>query len=149
MNWRVHLRHRWLSNFNPELWRQLSLILLVLASASCHGERAPDWKNVVQDASPDNLSNPAVTVPTTNDLVVYLDTSASMAGYVTKDGQSIFGKSLRELRYATGTFANSDVKVSVRRVASQVGPPLTDMELTNASQNQNLYNGGETNLAGA
>src|SRR6185369_4414574 len=86
---------------------------------------------------------------TTEELVVYLDTSASMAGYVTRDGQSIFGKALRELRYATGTFGNSDVKVSVRRIASDVGPALTDMELTSASQDQNLYRGGETNLAGA
>jgi hypothetical protein len=72
-----------------------------------------------------------------------------MAGYVTRDGQSIFGKTLRELRYATGTFDNSDVRVVVRRVASDVGPPLTDMELTTASQDQGIYTGGETNLAGA
>lgn len=72
-----------------------------------------------------------------------------MAGYVTRDGQSIFGKTLRELRYATGTFGNSDAKVLVRRIASDVGPALSDMELTTASQDQNLYRGGETNLAGA
>lgn len=138
-----------MANFKPGLCRELSLVVLALAIASCRGDRAPEWKNVVQDPSPDSQSNPAAVVPTTNELVVYLDTSASMAGYVSKDGQSIFGKALRELRYATGTFANSDVKVSVRRVASTVGPALTDMELTNASQNQNLYNGGETNLAGA
>jgi hypothetical protein len=72
-----------------------------------------------------------------------------MAGYVTRDGQSIFGKTLRELRYATGTFENSGAKVLVRRIASDVGPALTDMELTSASQDQNIYRGGETNLAGA
>lgn len=88
-------------------------------------------------------------VDTTNELVVYLDTSASMAGYVTKDGQSIFGKTLRELRFATGTFVNPDAKVLVRRIASDVGPALADMELTSASQDQNVYRGGETNLAGA
>src|SRR6185369_11761275 len=67
----------------------------------------------------------------------------------TRDGQSIFGKTLRELRYATGTFGNSNAKVLVRRIASDVGPALTDMELTTASQDQNVYRGGETNLAGA
>src|SRR6185369_10085363 len=67
----------------------------------------------------------------------------------TRDGQSIFGKTLRELRYATGTFGNSNAKVLVRRIASDVGPALTDMELTSASQDQNVYRGGETNLAGA
>jgi hypothetical protein len=72
-----------------------------------------------------------------------------MAGYVTKDGQSIFGKTLRELRYAAGTFGDSNAKVLVRRIAADVGPALTDMELTSASQDQNVYRGGETNLAGA
>lgn len=72
-----------------------------------------------------------------------------MAGYVTRDGQSIFGKTLRELRFATGTFANSDARVLVRRIASDIGPALADMELTSASQDQKIYRGGETNLAGA
>jgi hypothetical protein len=109
----------------------------------------PDWNKVIGN----NHRPPFITPPpppkTTNELVVYLDTSASMAGYVTRDGQSIFGKVLRELRYATGTFSGSDVKVQVRRVASDVGPALSDMELTIASQDQGVYRGGETNLAGA
>jgi hypothetical protein len=130
----------------------LSLTLelcVILSLAACGGDRAPEWPKILPNATPNGTRTPDSPVPTTNELVVYLDTSASMAGYVTKDGQSIFGKALRELRYATGTFGNSDVKVSVRRIASDVGPALTDMELTNASQDQNLYRGGETNLAGA
>jgi hypothetical protein len=132
------------------LRKKVSLFLqfgVALAIAACT-ERPPDWKYVVKDT--ESTSVPTTpSVPTTNELVVYLDTSASMAGYVTKDGQSIFGKTLRELRYATGTFGNSDAKVLVRRIASDVGPALTDMELTSASQDQNIYRGGETNLAGA
>src|SRR5690349_10925882 len=119
---------------------------VALALAACT-QRPPEWKDIVKTTEPAVAT--ASSVPTTNELVVYLDTSASMAGYVTKDGQSIFGKTLRELRYATGTFGNSDAKVLVRRVAADVGPALTDMELTNASQDQNIYRGGETNLAGA
>ena len=102
-----------------------------------------------QEPNPSPTPSPAHAVETTNELVVYLDTSASMAGYVTRDGQSIFGKTLRELRFATGTFANSDARVLVRRIASDIGPALADMELTSASQDQNIYRGGETNLAGA
>ena len=147
------LRYKWLRHFRSGHWRPLWLSVLVIAMLSFSGctEHPPDWKDILknQPAQPgdgiDSVNHPA----TTNDLVVYLDTSASMAGYVTKDGQSIFGKTLRELRYATGTFGSSDVKVSVRRVASDVGPALSDMELTNASQDQNIYRGGETNLAGA
>jgi hypothetical protein len=121
----------------------------MLSLAACRGDHAPKWEDIGPVATPNGAAIPDSPVPTSNELVVYLDTSASMAGYVTKDGQSIFGKALRELRFATGTFASADVKVSVRRIASDVGPALTDMELTNASQNQNLYSGSETNLAGA
>ena len=131
----------------------LSLQLVVAVSiASCSNScsnRPPDWPQVLKGTNHTPPTPRAPHVDTTNELVVYLDTSASMAGYVTKDGQSIFGKTLRELRFATGTFANSDAKVLVRRIASDVGPALADMELTSASQDQNVYRGGETNLAGA
>lgn len=127
----------------------LSLQLVVVLLLAACSDSPPDWKKVLtaSDTTPTPLPTPAVE--TTNELVIYLDTSASMAGYVTKDGQSIFGKTLRELRFATGTFANSDAKVLVRRIASDIGPALADMELTSASQDQNIYRGGETNLAGA
>ena len=128
-------------------WLVLTMIAGVLA-VSCTPP-PPDWEKVTKNVATGINPPPPTPVKTTNELVVYLDTSASMAGYVTPDGQSIFGKVLRELRFATGTFGNSDVKVQVRRVASEVGPTLSDMELTVASQNQNVYRGGETNLAGA
>ena len=124
------------------------LPVLVLSIAACNGG-PPEWKDVLASATPTPSPLPAPTLETTNELVVYLDTSSSMAGYVAKDGQSVFGKTLRELRFATGTFANSDAKVLVRRIASDVGPALADMELTSASQDQSVYQGGETNLAGA
>ena len=123
--------------------------VFVLSLAACTGEPPPEWKEVLTTADTTPTPSPAPAAETTNELVIYLDTSASMAGYVTKDGQSIFGKTLRELRFATGTFANSDAKVLVRRIASDIGPVLADMELTSASQDQNIYRGGETNLAGA
>ena len=132
------------------VWRAIFLglqFLLVLSLAGCYDD-PPKWDAIPQTTTTP-ASSPTTAVETTNELVIYLDTSASMAGYVTKDGQSIFGKTLRELRFATGTFANSDAKVLVRHVASDIGPALADMELTTASQDQNVYRGGETNLAGA
>lgn len=128
-------------------WLVLTMIAAVF-TLSCT-EPPPDWDKVMKDVSPKTNSAPVPSPKTTNELVVYLDTSASMAGYVTRDGQSIFGKVLRELRFATGTFGDSDMRVQVRRIASDVGPTLSDMELTIASQDQNVYRGGETNLAGA
>lgn len=146
------MRYKWLRHFHSGHWRPiwLSLLLIAVLAFSGCGSKPPEWPDIVKtQASPTpEVNSSAPAPPTTNELVVYLDTSASMAGYVTKDGQSIFGKTLRELRFATGTFG-PDVKVSVRRIASDVGPALTDMELTNASQDQNVYRGGETNLAGA
>lgn len=126
----------------------LSLQTVLIASLAACTNPPPEWpKTINANATSSQTSTPPIE--TTNELVVYLDTSASMAGYVTADGQSIFGKTLRELRFAAGTFANSDAKVLVRRIASDVGPTLADMELTSASQDQNTYRGGETNLAGA
>ena len=128
----------------------LSLQVVLILSLMACGTPPPDWDKVFKGTDPTSTTPPIVTpVETTNELVVYLDTSASMAGYVTADGQSIFGKTLRELRFATGTFANSDSKVLVRRIGSDVGPALADMELTSASRDQNIYRSGETNLAGA
>lgn len=124
---------------------QVMAISFAIVCTSC-SQRAPGWEKV---SGPGSSQTPVQPRATTDELVVYLDTSASMAGYVTRDGQSIFGKTLRELRYATGTFGNSNARVLVRRIASDVGPALTDMELTTASQDQNVYRGGETNLAGA
>lgn len=126
----------------------LGLQVVVILSITACSDPPPDWNKVINNGDPAPASSTS-PVETTNELVVYLDTSASMAGYVSKDGQSIFGKTLRELRFATGTFANSDAKVLIRRIASDIGPPLADMELTSASQDQNIYRGGETNLAGA
>lgn len=129
-------------------WMVFSLqVSIGLATSGCV-VHPPEWKQVVKNEGV-TAPSPLPSAEAINELVVYLDTSGSMAGYVSKDGQTIFGKTLRELRFATGTFGNSDLKVVVRRVAMNVGPPLTDMELTTASQDQSVYSGAETNLAGA
>lgn len=117
--------------------------------AACGEDGPPAWDEVLAHSTRTPEASPMSQVEAGNDLVIYLDTSARMAGYVSKDGQSIFGKTLRELRFATATFANSDAKVMVRHVGSDIGPALADMELTTASQDQNIYSSSETNLAGA
>jgi hypothetical protein len=123
----------------------ISVFLLLLVFPSC-GNWPPDWP--VDTGNPTPTPSP-VRIKTTDELIVYLDESGSMAGYVTRDGQTVFGKALRELRFATGTFVGSDVRVLVRHVGSDVGPPLPDMDLTTASQNPSVYHAGETNLSGA
>src|SRR5262245_18464219 len=96
--------------------------MLLLVFANCGGG-PPDWPEIVRSAK--SASPPSTSsIKTTNELIVYLDESGSMAGYVTRDDQTVFGKALRELRFATGTFAGSDVRVLVRHVGADVGPPL-------------------------
>lgn len=132
--------------------RNTSAVLVfvyVLVFAGCDGN-CPAWNQALKNEASPSDRNPTTTqAQTANELVVYLDTSGSMAGYLSRDGQTIVGKALRELRYATGTFGNSDVKVLVRHVGSDIGPLLPDMDLTTASQDPSLFRAGETNLAGA
>jgi len=91
-------------------------------------------------------------------LVVYVDTSASMAGYVASsrnvatlsdDGMTIFSRTLKEVRNAV-TVMNNQPKIFVRRVDVEVGSPLdSDVELSKYAENRATFNGKETNLAGA
>src|SRR5437773_1653366 len=91
-----------LLRFLPLGW--LTVVSLLLAA--CDGGSCPDWDKALKGYHDVAMASPTPTsVKASNELVVYLDTSGSMAGYVTRDGQSIFGKTLRELRYATGTFS--------------------------------------------
>jgi hypothetical protein len=88
--------------------------------------------------------------PTSNQLVVYLDTSASMAGYVGNDREreTTFSRTLQELRNFV-TLINPPLDVLVRRVDARVGEPLNDMTLSTASIDGRLFNGSDTDLAGA
>lgn len=118
------------------------LLLLAVCFSGCH-EDPPDW-DVTTTASV------TPTPQTTDQLIVYLDTSGSMSGYATKDGQNIFGRTLRAVRDVATSF-KQPVHVSVRYVASVVGDPDPDgaLALQKASINPDVYNGHETDLAGA
>jgi hypothetical protein len=147
---------RFVSNINAK-----TLILLGCLSATilCGCNGAPDppaWEKIISKAESEGVYQ---TSPTTNHLVVYLDTSSSMTGYVSPDGktvfaastdgQTIFSHTLQELRNVVTSLSPS-VDVVFRRVDSSVGPPLfSDLELNQASVNRGTYTGKETNLAGA
>jgi len=101
----------------------------------------------------------AQPVPTTDNLVVYLDTSASMAGYVSPDGkvsfavspegQTVFSKTLLELRNVVTTMSPQP-QIAVRKIDTNVSAPsLNDLDLSQSSINRSYYAGKETNLAGA
>lgn len=141
----------------------LKLIAAVFLSISltngCSSNQSdpPPWK-----VCEDTLTKPNTAqsdAPTTDHLVVYLDTSASMTGYVSPDGgksfagapngQTIFSKTLLELRNVVTTLSPQPA-VAVRRVDTAVSAPsFSDLELSQAAFNRGTFNGRETNIAGA
>jgi hypothetical protein len=73
-----------------------------------------------------------------------------MAGYVSQNGQNVFGATLRALRDTVTSFKNP-LDVVVRDVDTSVKGPDPDgaLALQKASINPKIYGGGETDLAGA
>lgn len=135
----------------------VSVLLCLLAGCNaCSGTGDPPrWD--CQSTKKSQSGNPST--PTTDNLVVYLDTSASMAGYlspngktsfaVSPDGNTIFSKTLLELRNVV-TMMSPQPQVVIRRVETNVSAPsFSDLDLSQAAINRGLYTGKETNLAGA
>lgn len=138
--------------------RLIFVFVSFFAAAACGGGSGdpPRWDSC-QPAKKAQTSG--ASVPTTDNLVVYLDTSASMAGYVSPngktafsaspDGNTIFSKTLLELRNVVTTMSPQP-QIAVRRVDTNVSAPsFSDLDLSQASINRGFYNGRETNLAGA
>lgn len=116
--------------------------------AACNGHCPPPQRQEIVKAINAERSQPAATPATTDELVIYLDTSGSMKGYVSAAGQSVFSRTLRTLREFSTTLAKP-VEVHLRTVESQVGPPQSNAALVRASTDQTLYRGTQTNLVGA
>jgi hypothetical protein len=125
----------------------LTASLLILWLSGCGGTDPVEWEAAGVSASP----TPTPAKPPTEDkLVVYLDTSASMAGYVSQNGQNVFGSTLRALRDTVTSF-KTPLDVAVRYVDVSVTKPDPDgaLALQKASINPKIYGGNETDLAGA
>ncbi|HEV2763449.1 MAG TPA: hypothetical protein VGV38_10775, partial [Pyrinomonadaceae bacterium] len=128
-------------------WRTAFACLALLLCGGCDPD-PPPWESVLDGRQ---VSAVAPRAPeTASSLVVYLDTSASMAGYVSPDrqGQTVYSRSLQELRNLV-SIATPPLDVTVRRVDAAVGAPNPDTFLTQASVDKAVYNGRETNIAGA
>ena len=141
----------------------LKLIIAVFLSISltngCSNGTSdpPPWKICEDTLIQTNKAQASAL--TTDHLVVYLDTSASMAGYlspdggksfaVAPDGQTIFSKTLLELRNVVTTLSPQP-EVVIRRVDTAISAPsFSDLELSQAALNRGMYNGKDTDIAGA
>ncbi|MCD9186027.1 MAG: hypothetical protein LUM44_06320 [Pyrinomonadaceae bacterium] len=92
-----------------------------------------------------------------NNIVVYLDTSKSMRGYisprrernfaVSPNGQTVYSRTLIELKNAA-SLISPDYAVSLRRVAEHLSEPAGAMEIvTGALRRDEFYDGDDTDLA--
>lgn len=102
------------------------------------------------DGVPQAAGDATPAAPASDHIVVYLDTSASMAGYVSKDkrGETVYSRTLQEVRNLS-TILSPPLTVLVRHVHAGVEAPLGDSDLTVSSVTPGIYTGAETDLAGA
>ena len=124
---------------------QALVCLILVASFGCQGTTDPPRWDYISQENPEPTLNP---VKTTDDLVIYLDASLSMPGYVSSDGQTIYSRTLKELRGFATTLA-PNLRVIVRKVGLSLESPQSDLQLAQASVDSNFYNEHETDLAGA
>lgn len=139
-------------------WLAVWVVTLPLvALCACGGADPIPWSKVIPNGGTAEQAPPQAQ--SSDRLVVYLDTSGSMAGYVSPDenqvnfaaspdGATVFSHTLQEVRNVVSTL---DPRVSVvsRMVAAKVEEPSpNDLALGQASINRSAFRGGETNLAG-
>jgi len=121
------------------------LCLFILSSSDCTSPVGPSRKDI--GALRKAASTPKESPATTNDLVVYLDVSAPMKGYLA-DGQSVFSHALKTLREFSATLS-PPVDVHLRKVDKHVGPILPHEEIRMAALDKGIYTGSESNLVEA
>ena len=150
---------RWIvfPRFSLKLSVLVFLSISLLTGCSNSAADPPSWK-ICEDIQTKQTTVKS-DVATTDHLVVYLDTSASMAGYVSPDGaarfaiapdeRTIYSKTLLELRNVV-TLLSPQPQVVVRRVDVGVSEELMpDSKLSEAALTRGFFNGSQTDLAGA
>lgn len=124
------------------------LVFSASCSSSCNGTAVPGRKQIIPSPKASDSPEASRTTPvTTNDLVVYLDISEPMKGYVHHD-QSVFNRTLRTLREFSTTLS-PPVKVHLRKVSAGVGELQSDIEINRAAHSKAIYTGDQSNLVGA
>lgn len=128
--------------------RFLFLVICAFLLVACDGSPDPPrWDKVIGTNGPKPSTDPPSAISPW--MVVYLDVSGSMRGYVSPDGLTVFGRVLHELRQFTTTF-DSQLGVLSRRVGGTLGEKTeSDLLLVTASRDPTFFKEGDTDLVGA
>lgn len=147
----------------PAFGGRFCLLVLILFLSSCiSGDDPTPWSECTsRKCFPSNtIQDVPAQIATKNELVVYLDTSASMAGYISPneknvrfsvapDGQTIFSKTLLGIREVINTLPEQPA-IIVKHVSNETRLPDNNQSgLSYAATTRSLYIGGETNLISA
>ena len=141
--------------------RTTVFLMLVFFLSACPGdkENCEDCGDICQPLLDSKFpAGTSGTLPNvTDNIVVYLDTSKSMRGYisprdgrnfsVSSNGQTVYSRTLLELKNAA-SLLSPDYTVGLRRVTEQLGAPAKALEIsTGAIRRDDFYQGDDTDLA--
>ncbi|MBI4748556.1 MAG: hypothetical protein HY774_08695 [Acidobacteria bacterium] len=121
---------------------------LSLALAGCQGTaEPPQWKTILETGDSDVVPSKLEVFQTSPNLVVYLDMSPSMRGFISSGKEeSVLSRTLQELR---GLSLNPPVEIWMRRVGAEIGHLQATEELILASRTQAAFNEQYNDLAKA
>ena len=138
-------------------WRTALLLILtstfmVSGITSCGSSHTSKWWQTCQvTKAPPGAGH----IEVTDHLVVYLDISESMKGFVARrqateaaSAQTVFSKALLELRNVVTTMTPQP-KLVLRVIDEEVRPPADAFQLAEYAVNRDWFDRSETNLAGA
>lgn len=112
----------------------------------------PRWSELTEKNALAGFEQPLCAVPNagpaSDDLIVYLDGSGSMRGYLNQGGPSAYRETLRLLT-ELGPLFEPAMKIQFRKVGSEVDAPVPWEALTPAPDKEAFYNLPDTDLAAA
>ncbi|MFQ3639472.1 MAG: hypothetical protein SNJ62_05620 [Chloracidobacterium sp.] len=132
-------------------WWILGLVCLLSALGGC-ATPPPRWGELVEKKELADFDQPrcqpAAAAPATDDLIVYLDGSASMRGYLNRRGASAYRETLRLLT-EVGPLCEPAMKIQFRKVGGSVDAPKPWEALNPLPDKEEFYSLPETDLAAA
>ncbi len=125
---------------------RLLFFLILISFFACGSPDPPKWPEDTNGKRSQPPPDPPPADP--SKMVVYLDVSGSMRGYVAQDGLTVFGRVLHELRQFTTTF-DPRLQVLSRRVGGSLGEMESDLLLVAAARDPQVFKEADTDLVGA